>query len=163
MIVLRLDYIFAAQHARTFLEQLKHLGMDIERVMLVVNRYGEQKQLTIPQAEEALGRKIAHRIPNDPSRINTSNNSGKPIVLQRPRATIARRMASLAESVNGHFPEPRPTALAGGQAKAGKLEVEFLGMISSPDKAPLIRSRSTAPVGVWIGSTASSSWGCTAG
>ena len=100
VIVLRLDYL-SIRNTRRTMEHLKQLGLSLDHIRLVVNRYGEQKQLSHGQAEESLGMKIAHFIPNDPSRINAAMNAGNPVLLQRPFAKISKRLALLAESVNG--------------------------------------------------------------
>jgi len=100
LIVLRLDYI-SVRNTRRTLDFLEQAGVGLERVRVVTNRYGERKQLSLRQAEEALAMKTTHAIPDDPSRINTAINAGVPVVLQEPAAKISKRLAALAESVNG--------------------------------------------------------------
>jgi MinD-like ATPase involved in chromosome partitioning or flagellar assembly len=99
-LILRLDYI-SLRSTRRMMEYLKQLGLDLERVLLVINRYGERQQLSLAAAEESLGKKILHSIPNDPSQINAAINAGSPVYLRRPFAKISRRLGSLADSVNG--------------------------------------------------------------
>ena len=53
---------------------------------LVVNRYGQPKEVPASKAEEALGLKIAHYIPDDPKTVNRANNNGVPLVLESPSA-----------------------------------------------------------------------------
>ena len=98
--VVRLDYTSIRNARRTF-DYFEEVGIGLDRVQVVVNRYGEKKQLSMRQAEEALGMKVAHSIPDDPSRVNTAINAGIPVVLQAPSAKISKRLASLAYSVNG--------------------------------------------------------------
>jgi pilus assembly protein CpaE len=99
--VLRLDYT-SLRNARLVMEHLKELGLGLDRVRPVVNRYGERKQLRLAEAERALGVKIANHIPDDPTSVNAAINAGVPVVLQRPRSHVSRRLAELAASVNGH-------------------------------------------------------------
>ena len=100
LLVVRLDYT-SIRNARRLLEQLKEMGLDLDRVKLVVNRYGEAKQLRIDEAEEVFGTKIFHYVPNDPSRVNQATNSGVPVVLHGCWAKISRSLGELAHSVNG--------------------------------------------------------------
>ena len=99
--MLRLDYT-AVRNARRVLERLNELGVASNRVCPVVNRYGERNQLSVGQAEEALQLKIEHFIPDDPAEINGAINTGKPVVLKRPSAKVSRKIAALAESLNGY-------------------------------------------------------------
>ena len=100
LVVVRLDYTSIRNARRTF-DYFEQVGIGVDRVQVVVNRYGEKKQLSMRQAEEALGMKVAHSIPDDPSRVNTAINAGIPVVLQAPTAKISKRLAALAFSVNG--------------------------------------------------------------
>lgn len=101
LLVLRLDYT-AVRNARRALERMEEFGIAANRVCPVVNRYGERKQLSVGQAEDALELKIEHFIPDDPAQINGAINSGKPFVLERPSAKVSQKVAALAASVNGH-------------------------------------------------------------
>jgi len=105
VLVLRLDYT-SVRNTRRVLEQLRELGLSSERVCLVVNRYGERKQLSVDQAEDALGFRIQHFIPDDPAHVNNAINVGTPVVIQRPSAKVSRKLADLAVSVNGHHASP---------------------------------------------------------
>ena len=100
LLVVRLDYT-SIRNARRTIERLKELGLDVDRVKLVVNRYGEAKQLRVAEAEDAPGMKIFHLSPNDPSHINAAINSGTPVVLQGFWVKVSRSLGDLAHSVNG--------------------------------------------------------------
>jgi pilus assembly protein CpaE len=101
VLVLRLDYT-SVRNTRRVLEHLRELGLSTDRFCLVVNRYGERKQLTVAQAEDALELRIRHFIPDDPAHVNGAINAGTPVVLQRPSAKVSRKLAELAAGVNGH-------------------------------------------------------------
>ena len=101
LLVLRLD-IPSLLNTRRTLTQLERLGVNGDRVHLVVNRYGQPKELPAAKAEKALGVKIFHYVPDDPKTINRATNSGIPAVLDAPSARISRSFVQLAVSINGH-------------------------------------------------------------
>jgi Flp pilus assembly CpaE family ATPase len=103
LMVLRLDYI-AVRNARRAMDNLKATGISLDRVELVANRCRQPKQLPIRQAEEALGKSIRHRIPDDPRRVHRAINKGTLVALKQPLAPISKRMKELAVDVNGFCP-----------------------------------------------------------
>ncbi|HEU5117029.1 MAG TPA: AAA family ATPase [Isosphaeraceae bacterium] len=100
LLVLRLDFA-SLRNARRYLDHLRELGLDMDRVRLVVNRFGQPKEIPASKAEDALGVKIAHFVPEDAKSINRSNNNGVPVVLEAPSAKVSKSMTKLAISVNG--------------------------------------------------------------
>jgi pilus assembly protein CpaE len=100
LVVFRLDFT-ALRNTRRTLEYLDQVGILPDRVRLVVNRYGQAKEVPYAKAEEALGRKIFHYVPDDPKTVNRANNSGVPLVLESPSAKVSKSLAKLAVSVNG--------------------------------------------------------------
>ncbi|MGO9469404.1 MAG: hypothetical protein ACLQIB_08575 [Isosphaeraceae bacterium] len=100
LLVLRLDFA-SLRNARRALEHLERLGVANDRIRLVVNRYGQPKEIACSKAEEALGQKIFHCVPDDPKSVNRANNNGVPVVLESPRAAVSRSVAKLATEVNG--------------------------------------------------------------
>jgi pilus assembly protein CpaE len=103
LIVLRLDYT-SVRNARRAMDNLTATGISLDRVELVANRCRQPKQLRIRQAEEALGKSIRHRIPDDPGRVHQAINKGTLVALKRPFAPISKRMKELATDVNGYCP-----------------------------------------------------------
>jgi pilus assembly protein CpaE len=103
LLVLRLDFS-ALRHAQRALEYLQHLGIGPERVRLVANCYGRPKEVPAKKAEEALGMKIYHYVPDDPKNVNRANNSGVPLVIESPWAKVARSLSALAHGINGRHP-----------------------------------------------------------
>jgi pilus assembly protein CpaE len=100
LLVLRLDFA-ALRNTRRALDHLEHLGVDRSRVRLVVNRYGQPKEVPAAKAEEALGVKIFHYVPDDPKAVNRANNNGVPFVLEIPSAKVSKSVTRLAMSING--------------------------------------------------------------
>ena len=100
LLVLRLDFT-ALRNARRTLDHFEELGIGKDKVRLVINRYGQAKEVPAAQAEEALGVKIFHYVPDDPKTVNRANNNGVPLVLEAPSAKVSKSVAKLAASVNG--------------------------------------------------------------
>jgi pilus assembly protein CpaE len=100
LLVLRLDFT-ALRNARRALEYLGQLGVSRDRLRLVVNRYGQPKEVPAAKAEEALGVKIFHYVPDDPKTINRANNNGVPAVLESPSARVSKSLTRLSASING--------------------------------------------------------------
>jgi pilus assembly protein CpaE len=95
LLVLRLEFT-SLRRARRILDHLDDLDLPRDRVRLVVNRYGQAKELAVAEAEEALGRKVAHYLPDDPRTVNLANNLGVPVVVKAPRTKIAHALAQVA-------------------------------------------------------------------
>jgi pilus assembly protein CpaE len=104
LLVIRLDFS-ALRNARRTLDHLGSLGIAMDRVRLVVNRVGQPKEVPPAKAEEALGLKIFHAIPDDPKSVNRANNNGIPVVLDAPTAKVSKSVMKLAEGINGQ-PDP---------------------------------------------------------
>jgi pilus assembly protein CpaE len=100
LLVLRLEFA-ALRNTRRTLDHLEQLNIDKNRVRLVVNRYGQPKEVPAAKAEEALGLKIFHFVPDDPRAVNRANNNGVPFVLEAPSAKVSRNVTRLAMSING--------------------------------------------------------------
>ena len=100
LLVLRLDFA-SLRNARRTLDHLEHLGVGHDRVRLVVNRHGQPKEVPAAKAEEALGVKIFHYVPDDPRAVDRANNNGVPVVLETPSAKVSRSVTRLAVSING--------------------------------------------------------------
>jgi pilus assembly protein CpaE len=100
LLVLRLEFA-ALRNTRRTLDHLEQLNVDKDRVRLVVNRYGQPKEVPAAKAEEALGMKIFHFVPNDPRAVIRANNNGVPFVFETPSAKVSKNVTRLAMSING--------------------------------------------------------------
>lgn len=100
ILVLRLDFT-SMRNAQRTLEYLDQLGVGRDKVRVVVNRYGQAKEIPADRAAEALGVKIEHYIPDDPRTVNRANNNGVPVVIESPTARVSKAITTLAASVNG--------------------------------------------------------------
>jgi pilus assembly protein CpaE len=102
LLVLRLDFL-SLRNARRTLEYIERLGISRDRLRLVVNRYGQPKEVPAAKVEEVLGMKVFHYVPDDPKAVNRANNNGVPVVLEAPRAAVSRSVTKLAHGVNGRL------------------------------------------------------------
>jgi len=104
LLVFRLDFSSLRNTQRT-LDYLTHKGIARDRIHLIVNRYGQPKEVPAAKAEEVLEAKIFHYIPDDPKTINRANNNGIPAVLEYSSTRVCKSMIGLAASVNGRHQE----------------------------------------------------------
>jgi pilus assembly protein CpaE len=99
LVVARLDFT-SMRNARRILEHISsELDVPRGRIRLVINRLGQPGELPLAEAEEALGGKISHYIPDDPRTVNEANNIGIPVVTRAPKSRVARKIMELAKSV----------------------------------------------------------------
>jgi pilus assembly protein CpaE len=99
LLVLRLDFT-SLRSAKRILSNLGQAGISTVRVRLVINRYGQAKELPLSEAEEALGQKISFLVPDDPKNINAANNAGEPVVLRTPSAKVVQSIMQIANGFN---------------------------------------------------------------
>jgi pilus assembly protein CpaE len=100
LLVLRLDFA-SLRNAQRTLEYLGKLGVGRDKVRVVVNRYGQPKEVPAARAVEALGVAIDFYVPEDSKTVNRANNNGIPVVTESPSARVSRSLTNLAVSVNG--------------------------------------------------------------
>ena len=100
MLVVRMDYT-AIRNARRMIDSLTELGIGRDRLRVVVNGYGQRKELNIKQIEAALGTKVIHSVPYDAAAVHLAVNGGVPVVLKCRFSKIAKNLRTLAHSVNG--------------------------------------------------------------
>jgi pilus assembly protein CpaE len=96
LIPFRLEFA-SLRNVRRTLEHLNGLGVETDKIHLVVNRYGQPQEVPAAKAEEALGRKIAHYLPEDAKAVNRANNHGVPIVIESPSSKFSRSLAQLVK------------------------------------------------------------------
>ena len=93
------------------LAAFRHLGLNPQRVKVVIMREGTGEDVTLKHAHETLGVPIHWRTPSDYPTVVSAINSGEPVVTASPRSKIARNLRELA---GGLFSRPgaatRPAA-----------------------------------------------------
>lgn len=100
LLVLRLDFA-SLRNAQRALEYLGQIGVGRDKVRVVVNRYGQPKEVPAGKAVEALGVAIDFYVPEDSKTVNRANNNGIPVVTESPSARVSKSLTNLAVSVNG--------------------------------------------------------------
>ncbi len=119
----------AVRGTKATLLLLEALGVDPDRVDVVLNHTRPRTNYRREDIEEILGRRILVDLPYDP-RVDPSLDSGTPIVLAQPRAELARRLSALADLIavpaappwrrpKPSCPRPRRPCTAGDSAWAG--------------------------------------------
>lgn len=99
LVVLRLD-IVSLHNTRRVIDYLRELGVAADRVRVVVNRYGQPKELPARKAEQALGIELFHYVPDDAASVHLGINKGIPVILECPRAKISKSIVELARQVS---------------------------------------------------------------
>jgi pilus assembly protein CpaE len=109
LLVARLDFT-SLRNARRILDHVQEMGIARHQVKLVINRSGQPNELPVTEAEQALGQKLAHFVPDDPKTVNGANNAGIPAVLKEPAAKVSLSMTQLAQSVFERRSQPQEKA-----------------------------------------------------
>jgi pilus assembly protein CpaE len=100
LVVIRLD-VPSLRLTRVLLNRLADLGVANDALTLIVNRYGQSRQLDWRKAEDALGSKIDAWLPDDPATVNQALNMGQPLMQLSSWSKINRGLSKLAAQVNG--------------------------------------------------------------
>ena len=98
LIPFRLDFA-SLRNVRRCMEFLTGQDVSLDKVMLIVNRYGQAHEVPAGKAAEALGREIAHYVPEDTKAVNRANNHGVPLVIEAPTSKVAKSFQQLATLV----------------------------------------------------------------
>ena len=92
----------SAKNAERFIGALRRMGIDANKIKLVVNRYVKKGSDIEPdEVERALGLKIGWLVPNDFKNAIAAINFGEPVVLRAPKSEISTSLLGLAASLNG--------------------------------------------------------------
>src|SRR5207237_10501921 len=95
--VTRLEFT-SLRSCRRILEYFQDLELPTGKVRLVVSRFGQPSELPVDDAEEALGQKLTHFIPEDAKTVNGANNIGIPVVTHAPNTRVAQAMIGVARA-----------------------------------------------------------------
>ena len=91
--VLSLPYLHNANKILTSISNTRPLV--IERIKIIVNRYLENSDISLKEAEDVLKKKIFWTIPNDYRTTMSAINHGEPLSQFAPRASITRNIKEL--------------------------------------------------------------------
>jgi pilus assembly protein CpaE len=93
------------------LAAFRHLGLNLQRVKVVVMRDGTGEDVTLKHAQEALGVPIYWRTPSDYPTVVSAINAGQPVVMAASRSKIARNLRELAAGLYRPAPPSRSGAV----------------------------------------------------
>ena len=116
LLVLRLDFS-SLRNAQQALAYLEHLGVNRERVRIVVNRHGQPREAPCRQGRGGPGRQFFHLIPEDARTVNGANNNGVPLVLEYPSARWPAVSPPWFKVSTGMFPSIRESHDATGNPR----------------------------------------------
>jgi pilus assembly protein CpaE len=95
--------VSALRSAAAGLAAFRHLGLNTQRVNIVIMREGTGEDVTIKHAQDALGVPIHWRTPSDYHTVVSAINDGEPVVTASPRSKFGRNIRELAATL---FPKP---------------------------------------------------------
>lgn len=88
--------VSALRSSSAGLVALRHLGLNLQRVKIVVMRDGTGEDVTLKHAQEVLGAPVYWRTPSDYSTVVSAINGGQPVVTAAARSKIAKNLRELA-------------------------------------------------------------------
>jgi len=91
--------VAAVRAGRAALAAFRSLGINMQKVKVVVMREDTGEEVTAKHVKEALDATVFWKIPNDYVSVVASINSGDPVVTASPRSKVARSIRSLGEWV----------------------------------------------------------------
>ena len=83
------------------------LGVQGERLQMVVNRYDKASPVSLQDIAEALRCSDLQRLPNDYAVVSESQNTGVPLLLHSPRAPLTVGVRDLTQALLGIKPAER--------------------------------------------------------
>jgi pilus assembly protein CpaE len=98
---------------RNVVRMLLTLGNDEQlrdKVKVVLNRVGQEADITLRKAEETIGKPVFWQVPNDAKTVTESRNNGVPLVLHAPRSKVQQSFAGLAQALCGKEAAPKEKA-----------------------------------------------------
>jgi pilus assembly protein CpaE len=91
--------VSALRSGNAALAAFRHLGIDLQRVKVVVMREDTGEDVTVKHARETLGLPVYWKTPSDYPEVIASINGGRPVVTASPKSKIAKNLRTLAELI----------------------------------------------------------------
>jgi len=89
--------IAAVRSARSFLALMAELGLQTNRMDILLNRYDPSAVLTTAKISENLGRKISFTLPSDYEMASRAANLGVPFMIEYKENELSKRIIELGE------------------------------------------------------------------
>jgi pilus assembly protein CpaE len=93
----------AIKNARLFLDLLKTMGINKEKIVFAMNRYDKRIAITPERVSENLKQEVSVTIPLDEKIVITAVNRGVPFMLDNKSQPVGRGIFSLAEAVRARL------------------------------------------------------------
>jgi pilus assembly protein CpaE len=93
----------AVRNTTLYLDLLRRLEIDMDKVLLMVNRYHNKYELSLEDLERTVGQQAFWVIPNDYKTVSAALDNGEPVVARAPRSKVSRNIDKLAETLCDTF------------------------------------------------------------
>lgn len=93
--------VSALRSGNAGLAAFRHLGIDSNRVKVIVMREDTGEDVTLKHVRDTLGLPVYWKTPSDYAAVIASINEGRPVVTHSPKSKIARNLRTLADMVAG--------------------------------------------------------------
>lgn len=93
--------------ARRRLKLLKELGLDDDRIHLVLSRFSPKSEFSVELVENELRHPVDTTLAPDTGSMEASQRQGRPVTEVAPSSALARDLKDLASRVEGRVPAPR--------------------------------------------------------
>ncbi len=110
LIVVTAYNVTSVKDTKVMLKVLSSLGVDKERISVVLNQTRAKISFTREQVEETLRFRVVAQLPYDPRVVDDAADHGKPFVTAEPKAEISRQLRVLVDFLSPNV---------GGDAKPG--------------------------------------------
>jgi pilus assembly protein CpaE len=100
LVVTVLDVV-AIRNTRNHVRLLEERALSNGRVRLLVNRFQKDAVINVGDVEQATGKEVFWRIPNEYRTMSSALNAGNPAVALAPRSRVARSLTELAQALMG--------------------------------------------------------------
>ncbi|MDD5033427.1 MAG: AAA family ATPase, partial [Methylococcaceae bacterium] len=101
MIVMQQDLSSVRDAHRMIHIMTQDLGLPLDRIMPILNRYERNNAFELREVESALASRSITVIPNDFKNLSTASNLGIPIADHAPNSPTTRAIQKLAETLGG--------------------------------------------------------------
>ena len=98
---------------RNVVRMLATLDMDKDiasKVRIVINRVGNDSDITVKKAEETIGKPIFWQVVNDHKTVMDSRNQGVPLIMSAAKSKVHQNIHTLAQTLTGKAPQPTARA-----------------------------------------------------
>jgi pilus assembly protein CpaE len=98
-------------NTKKLLEMLHLLGLEAAPIHLLLNQWSPERELTLPQVVQFLGREVTWTVSCDPGPVGRSINEGRPLAETSSRNPVSRDLKAIVAALTG---ETAPESPANG-------------------------------------------------